>query len=66
MALTFKVSTLGDHQSVQDLKEVILTTEPEAIVDIDSQAKTVTIESEASEETFKQLISAAGHNVTLA
>jgi copper chaperone len=63
MALTFQVSTLGDRQSAQELKDLILTSEPEADVDVDPQAKTVTIRSEASEETFKQLIVAAGHNV---
>ncbi|MEA5451155.1 heavy metal transport/detoxification protein [Leptolyngbya sp. CCNP1308] len=64
MSLTFQVSTLGDQQSVQELKDLILTSEPEANVDIDPQAKTVTIDSTASEETFQQLISAAGHKVT--
>lgn len=64
MSLTFQVSTLGDQQSAQDLKDLILTSEPEANVDINPQAKTVTIDSTASEETFKQLIVAAGHKLT--
>lgn len=64
MSLTFQVSTLGDQQSAQDLKDLILTSEPEANVDINTQAKTVTIDSTASEETFKQLIVAAGHKLT--
>ncbi len=63
MALKFQVPTLGDQQSAQELKELILTSEPDARVDIDSQAKTVTIDAEASEETFKELIVAAGHNI---
>lgn len=64
MALTFQVSTLGDQKSVQELKDLILTSEPEASIDINPQAKTVTIDSAASEETFKQLITAAGHKIT--
>jgi len=63
MTLKFQVPTLSDQKSAQELKDLILTTEPEANVDIDSQAKTVTIDSEASEETFKQLIVASGHNI---
>ncbi|PZV07743.1 MAG: heavy metal transport/detoxification protein [Leptolyngbya sp.] len=64
MALTFQVSTLGDQKSAQELKDLILTSEPEASIDINPQAKTVTIDSAASEETFKQLITAAGHKIT--
>ncbi|WOD41538.1 heavy metal transport/detoxification protein [Nodosilinea sp. E11] len=63
MSLKFQVPTLGDQESAQELKKLILTSEPEANVDVNSQAKTVTIDSEASEETFKQLIVAAGHNI---
>ncbi|MGF1518325.1 MAG: heavy metal transport/detoxification protein [Nodosilinea sp.] len=66
MSLTFKVLNLGNSQSMKDLEDLILTSEPDAIVNIDSQAKTVTIDSEASEETFNQLITAAGHKIALA
>lgn len=66
MSLTFQVSTLSDQHSAQELKDLILTSEPEANVDINPQAKTVTIDSTASEETFKQLIVAAGHKLTSA
>jgi copper chaperone len=64
MSLTLQVPTLGDQQSAQDLKELILTSEPEANVDINTDAKTVTIDAKASPETFKELIVAAGHNIT--
>jgi hypothetical protein len=33
-------------------------------VEVDSQSKTVTIESQASEETFRQLITATGHKIS--
>jgi copper chaperone len=52
-------------EAAQDLRETILTTEPEAKLEIDIEAKTVTVESAASEETFKQLITAAGHTIDL-
>jgi copper chaperone len=66
MSLTFQVPTLSDQKAAQDLKQLILVSVPDANVDIDSQAKTVTIDSQASEETFNQLIVAAGHHVTSA
>jgi copper chaperone len=55
--------TLEGPDSAKALKETILTSEPEARVDVDAETKTVTVESQASEETFKQLIIAAGHQL---
>ncbi|TVQ14810.1 MAG: cation transporter [Leptolyngbya sp. DLM2.Bin27] len=63
MALTFQVPTLSDQKTAQALKNHILTSEPDANVDVNPQNKTVTIDAQASEETFKQLIVAAGHNI---
>jgi len=63
MALKLNVPTLDSPEKAQTLKETILTSEPEARVDIDVNAKTVTIEAKASEETFKQLIEASGHQI---
>jgi copper chaperone len=60
--MQFNVPTI-DSESAQKLKETILTSEPKAKVEIDSDSKTVKIDSEASEETFKQLIVAAGHKL---
>jgi copper chaperone len=62
MALKLAVPSLTP-ESAKNLEETILTSEPEAAVHIDLDAKTVTIESNASEETFKQLITATGHTV---
>ena len=61
--MKFNVPTLNSSESAQELKETILTSEPDAKVEIDSDAKTVTIDSEASEETFKELIVASGHKL---
>jgi copper chaperone len=63
MALKLHVPTLDNPQVAQEIKETILTSEPGAKVDIDVENKTVTIEAKASEETFKQLITASGHQV---
>lgn len=63
MALKLSVPSLTP-ESVKNLKDTILTSEPEASVDIDVESKTVTIASKASEETFRQLITATGHTVS--
>lgn len=63
MSIKFHVPTLQNQQSAQELKDMILTSEPKASIEVDSQTKVVTIDSEASKETFKQLIVAAGHSV---
>ena len=60
--MQFNVPTI-DSESAEKLKTTILTSEPEAKVEIDPESKTVTINSKASEETFKQLIVAAGHEI---
>jgi len=63
MALKLNVPTIDSAESAQALKETILTSEPLARVEVDADAKTVMVESKASEETFKQLIVAAGHKI---
>lgn len=61
--MKFNVPTLDSSESATKLKETLLTSEPKAKVEVDSDSKTVTVDSEASEETFKQLIIAAGHKL---
>ena len=63
MALKLNVPTLNSPEAAKSLKETIMTSEPNARVEVDVEAKTVTVESQASEETFKQLIVAAGHKI---
>jgi copper chaperone len=62
--MQFNVPTIDSSESASQLKETILTSEPDAKVEVDSDSKTVKIDSEASEETFKQLIIAAGHKLS--
>ena len=62
--MQFNVPTIDSSESASQLKETILTSEPKAKVEVNSDSKIVTIDSEASEETFKQLIIAAGHKLS--
>ncbi|NJN87600.1 MAG: heavy metal transport/detoxification protein [Leptolyngbyaceae cyanobacterium SL_7_1] len=63
MALKLSVPTLDSPEAANSLKQTILTSEPDAKVEVDVESKTVTVESKASEATFKQLITAAGHTI---
>lgn len=63
MRARFMVSDLSNKKAAQDLKETILVTESEAKVDIDVESNTIDIESEASKETFRQVITAAGYQI---
>ncbi len=63
MALKLTVPSLNSPEAAKALKETILTSEPDAQVQIDPETKTIEIEAKASEETFKQLITAAGHRI---
>jgi copper chaperone len=64
MALKLHVPTVSTPEAAKSLRDTILTSQPEAKVDIDIDTNMVTVESQASETTFKQLIVAAGHQIT--
>jgi copper chaperone len=63
MNLQLSVPSLDSPDAARDLKETILTSEPDAKVDVNLEQKIVTIETGASEETIKQVITAAGHQI---
>lgn len=63
MALTLKVPSIVCDGCADTITETITTMEPDAKVNVDVQAKTVTVEAQASEETIKQAIVAVGHTV---
>ena len=63
MALKLKVPDISCDDCATTITETIHTMEPDAKVDVDVQAKTVTVEAQASEETIKQAIVAAGYEV---
>lgn len=63
MALQLKVPSIACDGCAETITESITTMEPDAKVQVDVKAKTVTVEAAASEETIKQAIVAAGHTV---
>ena len=63
MALQLKVSNIACEGCAEIITESIHVMEPEAKVDIDVNAKTVMVESAASDESIKQIIVAAGYTV---
>ncbi|MBD2691508.1 heavy-metal-associated domain-containing protein [Anabaena catenula] len=68
MALKIKVSNLAGEKCAKTITESIHTMMPDAKVDVDVQAKTVTVEptaseSIASEDSIKQVIVAAGYHI---
>lgn len=62
--MEFYVPTLDSTEDSKKLKETILTAEPNADINIDLDSKKVKIDSQASAETFKQLIVASGHKLS--
>lgn len=63
MALKLNVPNIVCDGCTETITEAITTMEPDAKVEVDLQAKTVTVESAASEETIKQAITAAGYKI---
>ena len=63
MTINLKVPSMVCDGCVDTVKEAIVTHEPEAKVDINLDIKQVTVETEASEASIKQIIMAAGHTV---
>lgn len=63
MTINLKVPSMVCDGCVDTVKEAIATHEPEAKVDINLDTKQVTVDTEASEASIKQIITAAGHTV---
>lgn len=63
MALELKVPNIACEDCATTISESIHVMEPDAKVHVDVKAKTVTVESAASEESIKQAIVAAGYTV---
>jgi copper chaperone len=61
--IKFKVPSIVCDGCAQTITEEILTHESEAKVKVDIAAKTVSIDTEASEEAVKQMITSVGHTV---
>jgi len=63
MALKLNVPDISCEHCAKTISDSIHVMEPDAKVDVDVNAKTVTVESEASEESIKQSIVAAGYHI---
>lgn len=63
MAVKLKVPSIVCEGCADTITKEIKVHEPEADVKVDIQAKTVTVETQASEESIKQMITAVGHTV---
>jgi copper chaperone len=63
MALKLNIPAMDSSESAQAITQVIKTSEPDAKISVDLEAKTITVESAASEETIKQLITASGYSI---
>ena len=63
MALKLKVPNIVCDGCAETITGSITTMEPDAKVEVAVKAKTVTVESAASEETIKQAITAAGYTI---
>ncbi|BAU64550.1 Heavy metal transport/detoxification protein [Stanieria sp. NIES-3757] len=63
MTMELKVPSMVCEGCVDTVNKAILTHEPEAEVNIDLATKKVTVNTQASEESIKQIIVATGHEV---
>lgn len=61
--MNFNVPSIVCDGCAKAITDEILTHESEAKVDVDLKAKTVQVDTEASEESIKQMITALGHTV---
>jgi copper chaperone len=63
MALKLKVPNIACDGCAETIIESIRIVQPDANVDVDVKDKTVTVKSQASEESIKQAIVAAGYTI---
>ncbi|MEM7590875.1 MAG: heavy-metal-associated domain-containing protein [Cyanobacteria bacterium P01_A01_bin.83] len=63
MTINLKVPSIVCDGCVTTIKDAILTAEPKAKVDIDLGTKQVSVDTEASEASIRQVITAVGHEV---
>ena len=63
MAIQLKVPSIVCEGCADTITQEIKVHEPEAKVEVDIEKKTVTVETGASEEAIRQVITAVGHTV---
>ncbi|MBD2356650.1 heavy-metal-associated domain-containing protein [Tolypothrix sp. FACHB-123] len=64
MALKLNVPDIACDDCAAKITDSIHVMEPDAKVNVDVKAKTVSVESAASEESIKQIIVAAGYKIS--
>jgi copper chaperone len=62
--LSFNVPSIVCDGCAKAITDEILTHESDAKVNVDVTAKTVSVDTAASEESIKQMITALGHTVS--
>ena len=63
MVMQLKVPSIACSGCADTITKAIKNLESEADVQVDVEQKIVTVETKASEESIKQVITAAGHTV---
>ncbi|MDZ7964881.1 MAG: heavy-metal-associated domain-containing protein [Nostoc sp. DedSLP03] len=63
MAIKLKVPDIKGEECAKKITKSILTMESDAKVDVNVDTKTVTVDTEASEESIKQMVQAAGFTI---
>ena len=63
MSMKLKVPSMVCEGCVTAIKDAITGHEPNAKVEVNLDTKQVTVDTEASEESIKQVITAVGHEV---
>jgi copper chaperone len=63
MALELKVPSMVCEGCVEIVTKAIKTVDSDAGVNVDLETKTVSVESQVSEESIKQAIVATGHTI---
>ncbi|MGB3510644.1 MAG: heavy-metal-associated domain-containing protein [Microcoleaceae cyanobacterium] len=63
MAMQLKVPSISCSGCADTITKAIKTHESEADVQVDVEKKIVTVETKASEESIKEVITAVGHTV---
>ncbi|MEM6613458.1 MAG: heavy-metal-associated domain-containing protein [Cyanobacteria bacterium P01_C01_bin.72] len=63
MIINLKVPSMVCEGCVDIVKKAIATHEPQAKVEIDLESKQVTVDTDASESSIRQIITAAEHTV---
>lgn len=61
--MQFKVPSIVCDGCAKTIRDEILTHESNAKVEVDMDSKTVSVDTEASEASIRQMITAVGHTV---